>query len=144
MPVRRGILFLIPVLALLATDTEDPWKKVRDLKTGSEVRIIKAGAAAPIMAQFAELTDDNLVIIVKNEQVAIPRDKVSRIDSRPQKGYVSTQTKVSGVHESYSRPQPNPPGRSPSTSTSTGVVIGEKPEFETIYRRTPPPAHPKK
>jgi hypothetical protein len=137
-------LFLLPVLALFAADKTDPWKKVRDLKTGSEIRIITAGAARPIVAQFAELTDDNLVIIVKNEEVALPRDKVSRIDSRSPKGYVSTQTKVSGVDETYNRPQPNPPGRGPSTSTSTGVAIGEKSDFETIYRRPAPPAPPKK
>ncbi|MEO8592938.1 MAG: hypothetical protein ABI759_06440 [Candidatus Solibacter sp.] len=139
----RGILFLIPGLALLAADTPDPWKNVRDLKTGHEVRIITAGAARPIMAQFAELTDDYLVIIVKHEQVALPRDKVSRIDSRPQKGSVSTQTKVSGVNETYSRSQPNA-SRGPSTSTSTGVAIGDRSEFETIYHRVPPPVRPKK
>jgi hypothetical protein len=147
----RGFLFLIPVLTLFAADAEDPWKKVGDVKTGTELRIFRSGAAQSILALFAELTDDNLVVIVKNVQVAVPRDKILRIDSRPQKGHVSTQTKVSGANESYSRAQSNPPGRGPSSSTSTGVAIGEKYEFETIYRRAPapvsakaPPVSPKK
>ena len=135
----RGMVCLIPVLTLFAADTADPWKKVRDVKTGTELRIFRSGAPKSIMAQFAELTDDNMVVIIKDEEVAIPRDKILRIDSRPQKGYVSTQTKVSGANESYSRSQPNPPGRGPSSSTSTGIAIGEKADFETIYRRPPPP-----
>src|SRR4051812_5360779 len=115
----RGILFLIPVLTVFAAETEDPWKKVRAIKTGTELRIFRSGTAESIMAQFAELTDDNLVVIIKNVQVALPRDKVVRVDYRPQKGHLSTQTRVSGANESYSRAQPNPPGRGPSSSTST-------------------------
>src|SRR3974377_1789179 len=88
-----GILALISVAAAFPADQDDPWKKVRDLKIGTEIRVIKAGAAV-LNAQFAELTQDNLVVIVKNREVAIPRDKVARIDSRPQKGYVSTETTV--------------------------------------------------
>jgi len=142
----RGILLLIPVLAAFAADTDDPWKKVRDLKTGTEVRIIKVGAASLINAKFAELTDDNLVVIVKNEQVAIPKDKIARIDSTPQKGYLTTETKTTTASDGPTRTKPNPPSGVPSSSTSysTGVAITEKAAFETIYRKGPPATPGKK
>jgi hypothetical protein len=142
----RGILLLIPVLAALAADADDPWKKVRDLKTGTDVRIIKAGAAAPVIAKFAELTDSNLVVIVKNEQVAIPRDKVARIDSRPQRGHLTTETKAGTASDGPMRAKPNPPSGVPSSSTSysTGVAISDKVGFETIYQRASAAATGKK
>jgi hypothetical protein len=139
------MLFLIPVFALLAADTEDPWKKVRDLKTGAELRIIKAGAAAPVMAKFAELTEENLVVILKNEQIAIPRDKVARIDSRPQKSHLRTESKMSTVSDGSGGAK-SVPSAAPTSSTSysTGVAISDKIDFETIYRRAPAAAPAKK
>ena len=136
----RPVLFLIAVFATLAADTKDPWEKVRALKTGTDVRIIKSRAPSPISAKFAELTDVNLVVILKNEQIAIPRDKITRIESRPQKGYVRTETKVtppSGSSKSV-------PSAAPAASYSTGVAISDKIEFETIYQRTPPAPSAKK
>ena len=143
----RGLLLLISVIAVFAADTVDPWKKVRELKSGTDVRIIRAGASSSIMAKFAELTDENLIVVVKNEQIAIPREKVFRIDSRPQKGVVTTETQINTASDSAStRSVPNPPNATPTnaTSYSTGVAITEKTEFETIYRRAPAPAPAKK
>jgi len=141
-----GILLLILVVGAFAADTNDPWNKVRELKTGTELRIIKSGAPAPLLAQFAELTDDNLVVVVKNAQTAIPRDRVLRIDSRPQKGYVSTETRTSSASGGSAHATPSPPNASPTSSTSysTGVAIKDKIDYETIYRRPPAAVHAKK
>lgn len=141
--MMRPVLFLVAAVAALAADTKDPWEKVRDLKTGTDLRIIKAGAPAAIMAKFAELTEDNLVVILKNEQTAIPRDKIARIESRPQKGYVRTETKISPPSESSKGAQSRS-GAAPTSSYSTGVAISDKMEFETIYQRTPAAAPKKK
>ena len=80
-------------------------------------------------------------MILKNEEIAIPRDKVSRIDSRPQKGYVRPETKTTAPSDG-SGGSKTVPGAAPSSSYSTGVAISDKIDFETIYRRTPaaPPA----
>ena len=142
---RRGALLLLPLFVTFAADTKDPWEKVRHLKTGTEVRVLKAGAPTPIMAQFADLTEDNLVLVVKNEQLAIPRNQVTRIDSRPQKGYVTTETRTSSATGGSAHNNPNPPNSAPTnTSYSTGVAIREKSDFETIYRRAPAAGRAKK
>ena len=139
----RRMLLVVTVFAALAADPEDPWTKVRELKIGTELRIIQAGAPSAVMAKFAELTEENLIVILKNEQVAIPRDKVSRVDSRPQKHYVRTESKAS-VPSDGSGAGKKVPGAAPTSSYSTGVAISDKLDFETIYRRTPPPPAKKK
>lgn len=134
---------LIPTLALLAAD--DPWNKVRDLKSGTELRIFKKSAKLLVLARFDELTADNLVVVIKNEQTAIPRDEIDRIDSRPSGGSRITReskTTVKGPGDPEARPGPPSAYPGQSTSTSTGLSIGGKPDFETVYRR-PLPA-PKK
>jgi hypothetical protein len=145
--MRKLVLFLFT--ALLAFAVDDPWAKLKELKTGTELRVYKKGAALPLVVKMDELTDENLVVINKNEQTAIARDLIDRVDYRPSgKSRVTTQstTKVNdGVGDPKAvipgpRQQGNP---GPSTSTSSGLSIGSKPDFETIYRR-PTGAPPKK
>lgn len=75
-------------------------------------------------------------MILKDEQVAVPRDKIARIDSRPQKGYVRTETKTTAPSDGPGGAK-TVPGEAPFSSYSTGVAISDKIEFEPIYRRTP-------
>ena len=77
------------ILALAATSTyaaDDPWAKVHDLKTGTEIRLFKKGSLQPVLAKMDELKDDVLLVALKNEQVAIPRDQIDRVDARPAGG----------------------------------------------------------
>ena len=37
---------------------DDPWKKVKELKTGSELHVYKRGAAQPLTVKIDELTDE--------------------------------------------------------------------------------------
>src|SRR5439155_23182426 len=134
----------LAAVALVAAD--DPWAKVKDLKSGTELRVFKKGSAQPVLAKMDELTDDNLVIVVKNEQVAIPREQVDRVDYRPPQTKsrltADTKSKVSDPDTT-----PGPPGhgsRTPTTSSSTGLNVGSKPDFETIYRRPASAAPAKK
>jgi hypothetical protein len=140
--MSKLIFFLLAATTAFAAD--DPWAKVRDLKGGTELRIYKKGAAQPVLAKSDDVTGDNLMVVVKNEQVAIPKDQIDRIEYRPTKpgGRLTTETKSQPTEPDTT---PGPPGHGstvPGSSTSTNVSIGSKPDFELIYKRPIPP--PKK
>jgi len=138
--IRKLGLFLFT--ALLAFAADNPWAKVKDLKTGTELRIYKVGGKQPILAKMDELTDESLVVVVKNEQTAIPKEEIDRIDYRPpQTGRRTTKeskTTTTDLPEPVG-PRPNRGASVPGTSSSSSVNVGSKPDFETIYRRTSPP-----
>ena len=134
---------LLCAAAALVFGADDPWAKVKELKTGSELRVYKRGATQPLSVKVDELTDDNLVVINKNEQVAIPRDQIERVDARPT-GRVRTTTDTATAEKNAATdprsniPGPNsPPGamHAPSTTASSGVSWTSQP-FETVYHRT--------
>jgi hypothetical protein len=144
--MRKLALFLCT--AFLAFGVDDPWAKLKELKTGTELRVFKKGTAQPLLVKMDELTDDNLVVINKYEQTAIPRDQIDRVDYRPSGKSRITKETTTKVNDGVGDPKavipgPNSGGSGPSTSTSTGLSIGSKPDFETIFKR-PPPAAPKK
>jgi hypothetical protein len=135
--MRSALFFFLSAAAVFAA--EDAWDKVSKLKSGAEVRIFKKGTPQPLLGKLDEVTDDNVVVALKNEQVAIPKDQIERIDYRsPRTGgkiMKDTKTTVSGPDaNAASRPQEGPGTQ--STSTSTNLSIRSKPDFETIYRRT--------
>jgi hypothetical protein len=132
--MRKLAFFLCA--ALLAFGADDPWAKVKELKTGVELRVFKKGAAQPLLVQMDELTDDNLVVIAKNQQTAIPRDQIERVDCRPSGKSRVTKETTSKVDDGVGATRP-------TTTTSSNVSIGSKPDFETIYRR-PTGGPPKK
>jgi hypothetical protein len=143
-----GKLALFLCTAFLAFGVDDPWAKLKELKTGTELRVFKKGTAQPLLVKMDELTDDNLVVINKYEQTAIPRDQIDRVDYRPSGKSRITKETTTKVNDGVGDPKavipgPNSGGSGPSTSTSTGLSIGSKPDFETIFKR-PPPAAPKK
>jgi len=76
---------------------------------------------------MSELTDDNLIVIVKKTETAIPRDQIDRIEARPSSGNRTTK-------ETTTKDAIGPDG-SPTSSVSTGYSMGGKPGFETVYRR---------
>ena len=140
----RGILIVL-LAAATAFAADDPWTKVQNLKSGTELRIFKKGGLHPIIAKMEEANADSLIIVLKTEEMAIPRDQVDRIDYRPPKtgGRVTKETreKVEGPDAQTAAQSPNNiPGQ--TVSTSTNYVFNPQPDFETIYRRPPPP--PKK
>jgi len=141
----RTSVLLLAIAGVAAFAAEDPWAKVKEVKTGTEIRVFKKNTPQPVVAKMDELTDDNLVIVVKNEQVAIPRDQIERIDARPSqpKSRVTTKTESKTTDPDTSPAPPGYHGNTPGTSTSTSVGIGSKPDFETIYRR-PTTVAPKK
>jgi hypothetical protein len=137
--------------AALAYGADDPWAKVKELKTGTELQVFKRGTAQPMMVKLGDLTDENLLVINKTEETAIPRDQIERIDARSgARSRTINETKVpeknAATDPRSTIPGPNsPPGAmsSPSTGVSSGVTWN-KPGFETVYRRTAASTPPKK
>jgi hypothetical protein len=140
--MTRLALILLSVAAAFGADTS--WPKVQELKSGSELRIFKKGSAQPLIAKFDEANDEHLVVIIKNEQTAILREDIDRIDARPASKSprkLQGETKVR-TNEPDTSPHPESGVPVPTTSYSTGLNVtgGGKGDFETIYRRPPPAA----
>jgi hypothetical protein len=139
----RLLFCLLAASAAFAAD--DPWSKVKEIKSGTEIRIQKKGSAQPLVGKFDEARDDAVVIVLKNEQVAVDKDDIDRLDARPGKpaSRIVRETKTKTQD-----PDPKPPaGMShgpnvPGQSYSTNVGVTSKPDFETVYRR--PVGAPKK
>jgi hypothetical protein len=136
---RRSFVFLLIAVAA-AWAADDAWSKVKALKTGTELRVYKKGLARPVLAQMDELTDTNLVVIVKKTETAIARDQIDRIEARQQAGsrLTTTTTTTETGPDAKSASEAASPGRGPDvpeTSTSTNVSVGSKPDFELVYRR---------
>ncbi len=132
----KVLLVALATLTVFAAD--NPWDKVRELKTGTELRILKKGSKQAVIGTMDEANDERIVVVIKNEELAIQKDDIDRIDFRPAtKSRVSKETRTtqSDSTQTASRgPQGSQTG--PSTSTSTSFGPGSKPDFETIYRRT--------
>ncbi len=126
MVFRKAFLLLTAMAALGAEDT---WVKVRQLRSGTEVRIYTRSATQPVVGRMDEAREDSLVVVIKNKQVAIPKDRIDRIDARPNES-ASRVTK-----EKTERVKPDANGS--STSTSSGLTFHPKPNFETIYTHKP-------
>jgi hypothetical protein len=120
--------FLMLLACLVGFGAADDWAKVKALKTGADLRVFKKGSTQPIAAQMADLTDDNLIVLVKKTETAIPRDQIDRIDARPTTANRATKqtTTKDGVAADGS----------PESSISTYYSVG-KPDFEMVYRRSP-------
>jgi hypothetical protein len=137
----------VAAIAALVWAADDPWTKVKELKTGAEIRIVRKGVPRPMLATFAGLSEESVVIVEKNEQKAVPREEIERLDARPpQKGSRLVRETRSTSNDAPTadpyRPTPNRSAPGPSSSSSSGLSIVSKPDFETIYRR--PPAPPKR
>ena len=117
-----------------------PWDHVRELKTGTELRIIKRGGSGPILAQMDEADNERIVVIIRNEQIAIDRDDIDRLDARrPGGGRITRDTRVTNDTDSRPgsvgpQPQYTRPG-GPGGSVSSSYGVGSGPGFETIYQR---------
>ena len=135
--MRQMALILLAVAA--AFGAADAWAKVKTLKTGTELHIFKKGSTKPVTAMLDQVTDENLIVLVKKTQTAIPLDDIDRVDARPTGGSrVTKQTTTKETYPDAKSAAESTAGRGvdvPGTSTSTNVSIGGKGDFETVYRR---------
>ena len=125
--MRELAILIFAAGAAFAAD--DPWAKVKELKSGSEVRILKKGSPKPLEGKLDEVRDTDLVVVLKNEQVAIPKDQIDRLDARKLGSRKTSVETKSGTADN--------PNAKPGTAYSTTTNIGGKPEYETLYRRGP-------
>jgi hypothetical protein len=136
-------LVIVLLAAVTAFAADDPWTKVRDLKSGTELRIFKKGGMHPILAKMEEANADSLIIVLKNEELAIPRDQIDRIDYRPLRtgGRVTKETRET-VEPADAKTAAESPNNVPGETVSSGTsyAINPQPDFQTIYRRPPPEA----
>ena len=58
----RTLLLCLALPLLTWGADDDAWAKLRDVKSGAEIRVYKIGAAQPLAVKMGELTDENLVI----------------------------------------------------------------------------------
>jgi hypothetical protein len=82
----RTIILCLAALAVAFgadTKTEDKWAKVKELKTGSDLRVYKLGGAKPVEAKLGDVTEDNLIVVMKNEQMAIAKKDIARVEYHP-------------------------------------------------------------
>jgi|GEM_PF-722679 len=142
-------LLIVPALLALPLLAGDDWNKVKDLAGGSELRIYMQGSAQPRTALYADATDTNLIVVIKNQQTAIPKGEIDRIDARPpakkggKKLVSETHTGEPAVPSAEPSPDRSAPG-SRSYSTSTMITSADKGDFTTVYRRVsgaPPEKH---
>ncbi len=141
--MSRLLLILLAAAAAFAAD--DPWTKVQALKSGTEIRVIKKGSTTPLIGKFDEANGERIVMVLKNEQIAVPKDQVDRLDYRPVGGRVSVTGKTVQDDPAAAKEPRAGMGHEPEgggTSSSTSVNFGSKPDFEMLYRR--PIGAPKK
>ena len=136
------ILLLAALAAFLLHAADDDWSKVKAIKSGLEVRIYKKGSPQPVLAKMDEANDENLIVVAKNEQIAIPKAQIDRVDYRPAGGRVTKETKASDTNPGMPDRSPDRSANIPGRSYSSNVNVGSKPDFETVYRR--PAGAPKK
>jgi hypothetical protein len=125
-------LFVLCCGALIALAADDPWAKVKEIKSGTELRVYKKGAAQPLQVKMDEATDERLVIVDKKQQTSIAKEDIDRIDARPSdKRPVTKETKTTTTDASADPraampgPNPNHPGGILSSS-STGYYYSVK------------------
>ena len=146
---RLAVLFAA-LAAVASAVTPDPWSAVVKLKSGAEIRVWKKGSMQPVLGKFDEANDERLIVVVKNEQTAIPKEQIDRLDARPQQqgGRLKVESKTTTDDPQKPKEPAMGMGAQPvtSTSTSSGVTITGRPDFETVYHRplgAPKPGEPK-
>jgi hypothetical protein len=132
--VKRVIFSLLTAAALFGAD--DGWSKVIALKGGTEIRVFRRDAKQPVNAKMDEANDERLVLVVKNEQTSIAKEDIDRVDFRPAGSRVKSESKVTTETPGAKADLPAPKvSAGEPRSVSSGLSIGSKPDFETVYRR---------
>jgi len=129
-------LLISLLLCLSVQAADDSWAKLKTLASGGEVRIVKKGAVQSITATLDEATDESIIVVIKNQQVALPKQDILRIDYRPPvkgpKIVKETRTKTNEA-PAGSKPTPGPAApNGPSSSSSSSISSAPKGDFETV------------
>ena len=121
---------------------DDAWTKVKELKSGTEIRITRVGAKEVWVGKIDEANDERVVMVLKNVQMAIDRADVQSLEARPGTGRRMTKestVKQTDASAELAKPKVPVPGSKPTPqldSYSSGVGFSSKPGFELIYRKS--------
>jgi hypothetical protein len=133
--MNRSMLLLLTSAAIALFAADNSWDKVKELKSGTDIRIYRAGAPDPIEAKFDEATAEHILYVVKKEQKSMRKDQILRLDCRAKPGARTTETKTTNTPADATPPAGMAHGAPvPGQSSSTTLSVG-KPGYETIYRR---------
>lgn len=134
--MKAIVTLILSAFALFSED--NPWAKVLELKSHAELRIFKKGSTTPLLATFDEANNERILIVVRNAQMAVAREDIDRLDARP------ATRPAKWVKDTSVKPKsPDLPGNvaerpGESYGTSFSKSSGDRPDFETIYRRPAP------
>ncbi|MBI4892862.1 MAG: hypothetical protein HY821_19725 [Acidobacteria bacterium] len=127
------------ILACAAVFAADDWAKVKELKSGSDLKIHRVGK--PVLeAKMDQATEESLLVATKKEQLSIPKEEIVRIEARAPGGKpVTTTTSTTGLGEvpgtdPHKMNRPGGSGGGPSGSMTTSKSWSG-PSYETVYRR---------
>lgn len=134
--MKRLAPLLLAAMAVLAA--EDSWVQVRELKSGTDLRIYRVNTKEPLLARFDQASDESLIVITKNGQVSIPKEQIDRLDCRrtpPNRLVKETRTDRKIARKGAEISNNTIPGA--TTSVKTRLEIPSKSAFEKIYDSTP-------
>ncbi len=120
---------------------EDAWSKVKALKSGTEIRGFPAGIKEPLVGEIDEAIEEGTVLVLKNEQKAVFKADIERLEARPSGARPvtkSTNVKSEDPAAGLAKPKVSVPGSraTPDLSSSTSSLsYGSKPGFELVYRK---------
>jgi hypothetical protein len=129
------------LLILSSVSAEDTWSKVKALKSGTEIRVFQLGTKEPLVGKIDEADEERIVLALKNEQKAVAKADVERLEARPTGGRPVTKTstvKREDPSAELAKPKVPVPGSSATpalSSSSSSVTFGTKPGFELVYRK---------
>lgn len=139
--MRRTTLAVL-FLGMAAAWGADDWVKVKAIRSGSDLKIWRAGSKQALEAKMDEATDESLVVATKKEQFSIPKDQIDRIDARAPKDRqgprrTTTATTTTGEIPGTDPHKINRPGGNgggPSGNVTSTANWSSAP-FETVYRK---------
>ena len=134
--MKRFALLLLTAMAALAA--ENSWVAVRELKSGTELRIYRVNTKEPFPAKLDQASDESLIVITKNGQVSIPKEDIQRLDCRRAPPHrLVKETRVERKIPPNAAEITGNTIRGPTTSVKTRLDIPSESAFEKIYDRTP-------
>ena len=133
--MRFAVLLMLGTMTALPA--EDAWAKVRELKSGIELRIYKANSKEALEAKFERAGDDSLIVTTKSQELSVPKEDIDRVDVRRADGSrLKTRANRKVAPKGAETSQNTIPGG--TTTVTTGLSFPSKPGFETVYKRPAP------
>jgi len=120
---------------------DDAWTKVKEIQSGADVRILKAGVKDLLTANFSEADDQRVIVVIKNTQMAIAKADILKLEARPVGSKrLTKEEKMQKLDPAAEQAKPKVPvpGSKPvpdMQSSSTSVSFGSKPGFELVYHK---------